>query len=136
MCVWWPMVKAVSGSRLAHSAGLADDASAAGTGRYGVMPRAAVQIAERQECLWVDGLSGAFGCGNVTWPLMSSKASAVSQERSGSGGGQTAQHGWRCRVQDSVQLNCLLWLPALVVMADDATVCPGGQRWAGGSAGA
>ena len=34
-----------------------------------------------------------------------------------------------CRI--SAQVNCLGWLPALVPMADDACVCPGGRRWAG-----
>lgn len=33
-------------------------------------------------------------------------------------------------------MSCLHWLPTVAAIADDAGVCPGGERWAGGGWGA
>ena len=53
---------------------------------------------------------------------------------SDSGGGHKQQLGMGdhavCRVLARVSCSC--WLPAVVPMADDARVCPGGERWARG----
>ena len=55
--------------------------------------------------------------------------------RGQAGGGLKRSVGGHA-VSDLSTADCLCWLPAVVPMADDACVCPGGERWARGGSGA